>query len=223
MGLAAECIPVAILGGYGSGQIVAESVWRLQQAGSPFQLLGFLNDDLAPGASTLGATVLGRFETWCNLPIATRFIAPLHKAKLMARRATRIRELAIPRERWTHIVDPRANLAAKITVGHGTHVDALATVQPAVRVGAHVAIRAGAVVGHHVELGDFCFVGANATVTGYGCLEEGVHVGANACVRERLRIGRYAVLGAGAVVLHDVPAGAIMLGNPARQAGEVEP
>jgi acetyltransferase-like isoleucine patch superfamily enzyme len=42
-------------------------------------------------------------------------------------------------------------------------------------------------------------------------------------VRERVSIGRYAVIGLGSVVIDDVPAGAIMVGNPARQVGTLEP
>ena len=39
-------------------------------------------------------------------------------------------------------------------------------------------------------------------------------------IRERCRIGRFAVVGAGAVVIKDVPDGAIVAGNPARVIGE---
>jgi acetyltransferase-like isoleucine patch superfamily enzyme len=38
-------------------------------------------------------------------------------------------------------------------------------------------------------------------------------------IRERCRIGEYAVVGAGAVVIADVPDGTIVAGNPARVIG----
>ena len=41
-------------------------------------------------------------------------------------------------------------------------------------------------------------------------------MGANAVIIEGVRIGTGAVVGAGAVVLEDVPAGAVVTGNPAR-------
>ena len=47
-------------------------------------------------------------------------------------------------------------------------------------------------------------------------IEDGVLVGANAVIIEGVRIGTGAVVGAGAVVLEDVPAGAVVTGNPAR-------
>lgn len=50
-------------------------------------------------------------------------------------------------------------------------------------------------------------------------VEKGATIGANATVVCGHRIGRYAFVGAGAVVTRDVPAYALVVGNPARQTG----
>jgi acetyltransferase-like isoleucine patch superfamily enzyme len=50
---------------------------------------------------------------------------------------------------------------------------------------------------------------------------EGAKVGANATLLPGVRIGRQALVGAGAVVTRDVPDGAIVVGNPARVVGSV--
>jgi serine O-acetyltransferase len=47
-------------------------------------------------------------------------------------------------------------------------------------------------------------------------IHDGVYLGANACVLGSVCIGEGATIGAGAVVLEDVPAGARVAGNPAR-------
>lgn len=47
-------------------------------------------------------------------------------------------------------------------------------------------------------------------------LEENVWVGAQATILQGVTIGRNAVVAAGAVVTHDVPAGAVVGGVPAR-------
>ncbi len=51
---------------------------------------------------------------------------------------------------------------------------------------------------------------------------EGASIGANATILCGVRIGRYALVGAGAVVLGDVPDFAKVVGNPARQIGWVD-
>ncbi|MEO0470090.1 MAG: acyltransferase [Bacteroidota bacterium] len=50
-------------------------------------------------------------------------------------------------------------------------------------------------------------------------LEKGVSVGANATIVCGTRLGQYCFIGAGTVVTKDVPAFALMVGNPARQIG----
>ena len=50
-------------------------------------------------------------------------------------------------------------------------------------------------------------------------LAQGVSIGANATVVCGTRLGRYAFVGAGSVVTKDVPAFALVYGNPARQRG----
>lgn len=52
-------------------------------------------------------------------------------------------------------------------------------------------------------------------------VKEGASIGANATIVCGTTIGRYAMIGAGAVVTKDVPDYALMLGVPARQAGWV--
>lgn len=50
-------------------------------------------------------------------------------------------------------------------------------------------------------------------------VRKGATIGANATVLCGITIGRYAFVGAGAVVTHDVPDFALVVGNPARRAG----
>lgn len=47
-------------------------------------------------------------------------------------------------------------------------------------------------------------------------IKRGASIGSNACIIGRVTIGTGAVVGAGAVVTHDVPSGAKVLGVPAR-------
>jgi len=50
-------------------------------------------------------------------------------------------------------------------------------------------------------------------------LERGVSVGANVTIVCGVRLGAFCFIGAGAVVTHDVPPYALLVGNPARQQG----
>src|SRR4030095_6622735 len=59
---------IAIFGGKGGAEIAAHSVARLAEAWPGIALVGYLNDQLAPGAALAGGTVLGPFASWTELP-----------------------------------------------------------------------------------------------------------------------------------------------------------
>jgi acetyltransferase-like isoleucine patch superfamily enzyme len=46
-------------------------------------------------------------------------------------------------------------------------------------------------------------------------IEDGVFIGANSIIKS-VHIGKYSVIGAGSVVMHDIPSGEVWAGNPAR-------
>ena len=73
----------------------------------------------------------------------------------------------------------------------------------------------GAVVGHECVVGPGSVIAANAVLNARVLLDEGVYAGSCSTVIPEIRIGAWATIGAGSLVLQDVPAGASVLGVPA--------
>lgn len=70
-------------------------------------------------------------------------------------------------------------------------------------------------IGHDSRIGPECELAPGTVVGGHVVMEPGVKCGIGVLIRPRVRIGAGAKLGAGAVVVHDVPAGETWVGNPA--------
>jgi serine O-acetyltransferase len=81
--------------------------------------------------------------------------------------------------------------------------------------GMSVLIHRDAVIGRDVMLGAHVVIGGRSGQPP-PVLEDGVYIGANACLLGAIRVGQDAIIGAGAVVISDVPPGARAVGNPAR-------
>ena len=108
-----------------------------------------------------------------------------------------------------------------------------------VKIGNHVKIQNNVSVYEGVELGDYVFCGPSMVFTNVKIprsefpqrgseyyqktlVKKSASIGANATIVCGVTIGEYAMIGSGAVVTKDVPAFALIVGNPGRIVGEVD-
>lgn len=148
----------------------------------------------------------------------------------------------------TAVVDEGCVIGEGTRIWHFSHLMAGARIGSSCHIGQNVFIASGVIVGNGVKIQnnvslytgviieDDVFLGPSCVFTNVRnprseisrrdqyqttIVRKGATIGANATIICGLEIGSYAFIGAGAVVTHHVPAYALMVGCPARQAGWV--
>lgn len=120
-------------------------------------------------------------------------------------------------------------------IGNLVRIGTFCITQPDVKIGNNVRFHSHAVIGEFSVLEDDCWIGPNVVLTNARyprspnvreqfegpIIRRGAKISANATILPGVTVGEYALVGAGAVVSHDVPAYAVVVGNPARVIRDV--
>ena len=72
-------------------------------------------------------------------------------------------------------------------------------------------------VDHETKIGPFAHVAPGVVIAGRVRVKEGAFIGMGSSVREKITIGPWATVGAGSVVVKNIPSKKIVFGNPARE------
>lgn len=120
---------------------------------------------------------------------------------------------------------------SSVVIGEDCNICDFVLLEDGVVIGNNVAVKSGVYLWNGILIEDNVFIGPNATFTNdkypesgnrsfqplMTLIRKGASIGANATILPGVTIGEYAVIGAGAVVTKDVPNGAKVVGNPAKQ------
>jgi len=146
----------------------------------------------------------------------------------------------------TAVIDSDCQIGEGTKIWHFSHIMSGCTIGQHCSIGQNVVISPEVIIGNRVKIqnnvsvytGVICeddvFLGPSAVFTNVinprsaiirkdeykpTLVQKGATIGANATIVCGITIGRYAFIGAGAVVTKNIPDYALVVGNPARQTG----
>jgi len=180
------------------------------------RVVGILDDNPA-----LHGTTVGGVEVRGGIDLA----AETHESLLICagpgsgRRsiAARLAELGVEDDRFVTAVDASVRVPQSCTIGSGSILLPGVVLTADVTVGRHVVIMPNGTLTHDDVLEDFATLAAGVTLGGTVRIGAAAYIGMNASVRQGLHVGPDSTLGMGAVLLSDLPAGAVWAGTPAAE------
>ncbi len=118
----------------------------------------------------------------------------------------------------------------KAQIGENCNICANVLIENEVFIGNNVTVKSGVQLWDGITVEDNVFIGPNATFTNdlfprsknsdwkllKTIIKKGASIGANSTILCGITIGENAMIGAGSVVTHNVPAGELWYGNPAK-------
>lgn len=110
----------------------------------------------------------------------------------------------------------RTNLNQRVHMGKGCFFSPYLSISPDVYIGDFVNIQTQSIISHDVYIGEYSQIGAMVFIGGNVRIERFSTIHPHTTILPGIQIGEGAVVGAGSVVVKNVPAGATVFGNPAR-------
>jgi sugar O-acyltransferase (sialic acid O-acetyltransferase NeuD family) len=187
--------------------------------GKPWKIKGFLDD--RPGILRefhYGAPILGTVEDY-EPAASDAFLCAVGEPRMKQHYCSLLEQKGAT---FATLIHPTALMGHDVRIGAGCILGPFTQLSCDLRLGRHVAFGTHSNTAHDTRIGDYSQISGSCEINGNAILEEGVFLGSHATILPNARVGAWAYVGAGSVVLKRVRPGVKVFGNPAVPIGNVE-
>lgn len=204
-----------IIGASGFGREVAWLVERINAKTPSWELMGFIDDNPElKGKEINGYLVLGDCNEVINYCDAY-FVCAVGSSKIRKSIISKVNRMN-PEIKFATLIDPSVEMSKLVTIGEGTIICAHTIITVNISIGNHVIINLDCTVGHDAIIQDFATLYPSVNVSGITEIGECTELGTGMQIIQAKKVGAYAIVGAGAVVVKDIPEKCTAVGSPAK-------
>lgn len=114
------------------------------------------------------------------------------------------------------MTDPDAKVSVRTEIGEGTIICAGNMITVDIKIGKHNIINLGCTIGHDAVLEDYVTLYPSVNVSGMVHVGHTSELGTGTQIIQGIAIGENTVIGAGTVVVKDIPSDVTAVGSPAK-------
>ncbi|NIQ37471.1 MAG: transferase [Proteobacteria bacterium] len=202
----------------GAGGHAREVLWVFEEqnkAEPSWEVLGFIDENtLNKGRDLCNLPILGDFG-WFEKTVSREVyvISGVGNCRTKLHFAEKAANLGL---NFCSVVHPSVMMSSHVTVGEGTVIAAGSIITTQVKIANHVTVNVGCTISHDAVIEDYCTIAPGCHISGNVKFGEGVDFGTCATIIQGKSVGAWSKIGAGAVVIEDIPANVAAVGVPAR-------
>jgi sugar O-acyltransferase (sialic acid O-acetyltransferase NeuD family) len=212
---------IVILGAGGFGREVLDIIIAQNKVSKRWEILGFVDENTELKGKVLnGYPVLGSFDWFSKIDLKEiRVVCAIGDNISKKKVVEKAKGVGL---RFANVVHPSVIMTEFVTLGEGVIICAGCILTNQITIGNHVIINLDVTIGHDSIIEDFCTLSPGVHISGRNKIGEGANVGTGAVTIQGITIGRWSIIGAGAVVAQDIPDKVVAVGVPAKPIKQVE-
>lgn len=203
-----------IIGAGGFGREAAWLTERINNVEPTWRLCGFLDDTSEKQGTVAGGyPVVGPCAFLEKMEEKVWVICAVGSA--VGRRQIVQRVQQYSNVKFATLIDPSVMRSSSVAIGEGSIICAGTILTVDITIGRHVIINLDCTVGHDAHIEDYVTIYPSVNVSGGVIVGEGTELGTGTQIIQQRRVGKGVSLGAGAVVIRDLPDKCTAVGIPA--------
>ncbi len=211
---------IAIIGAGGFGREVKWLIDRInvfskqQEGEEKWKILGFIDDGILPGTLIDSVPVLGGCDYLVDYKKELFVVCAVGEARVREKIIKRIKKNK--NINFPNLIDPSVAFSEDLKIGQGNIICAGSILTVNVQLEDFCLINLDCTVGHDAKIHSYVTLYPSVNISGQTVIDSRVEIGTGSHLIQGIKVGESSIIGAGTVVIRDIPGNCTAVGSPAR-------